>query len=105
MKKLPEGFFNDVPILEGVSVGYMDEPSEFDNVKKPAHYNSGKYEIIDVIESVLNSLKDIMPFQAYCLGNALKYISRAGLKGDFVEDIQKAIMYLNWAIGKDPRNE
>lgn len=78
---------------------------EFDTVKKPAHYNSGKYEVIDVIESVLNSLKDIMPFQAYCLGNALKYISRAGLKGDFVEDIQKAIMYLNWAIGKDPRND
>ena len=100
MKKLPEGFFNGVPILKGVQVN-----PEFDNVKKPAHYNSGKYEIIDVIESVLNGLKSIMPFQAYCLGNALKYISRAGLKGDFTEDIQKAIMYLKWSIGEDPRND
>lgn len=30
----------------------------------------------------------------YYLGNALKYISRAGRKGDFKEDIQKAIWYL-----------
>lgn len=105
MDKLPEGFFDGVPILRGTPVYPKEETSEFDNVKKPAHYNSGKYEIIDVIESVLNGLKSIMPFQAYCLGNALKYISRAGLKGDFTEDIQKAIMYLKWSIGEDPRHD
>lgn len=76
----------------------------FDPVKKPKHYNSGKYEVIDMIESALSALP-VLPFQAYCLGNALKYICRAGLKGDFSEDIRKAIMYLNWAIGVDSRNE
>lgn len=76
----------------------------FDPVKKPKHYNSGKYEVIDMIESALSALP-VLPFQAYCLGNALKYICRAGLKGDFSEDIRKAITYLNWAIGVDLRNE
>ena len=86
------------PIRHGV-------PAEvYDNVKKPSHYNAGKYEVIDIIESILNTLK-VEPFQAYCLGNSLKYIARAGLKGDFKEDIKKALMYLQWAIGEDPRNE
>lgn len=80
----------------------LDKEKGFDVVKKPEHYNSGKYEVIDIIDSVLTSLY-ATPFQAYCLGNSLKYICRAGLKGDFTEDIKKAIMYLSWAIGDDPR--
>ena len=75
---------------------------EFDVVKKPAHYNTGRYEVIDIINSVLESL-GLTPFKSYCMGNALKYICRAGLKGDFKEDIKKAIMYLSWAIEEDPR--
>ena len=83
----------------------LGTPAEvYDNVKKPSHYNAGRYEVIDIIESILNTLK-VEPFQAYCLGNSLKYIARAGLKGDFKEDIKKALMYLQWAIGEDPRNE
>lgn len=30
----------------------------------------------------------------FCLGNALKYIWRAGLKGDAIEDLEKARWYL-----------
>ena len=31
-------------------------------------------------------------------GNAVKYISRAGRKGSAVEDLRKAIQYLEWEI-------
>lgn len=34
----------------------------------------------------------------FCLGNAIKYIWRAGLKGNAVEDLQKARWYLDREI-------
>jgi len=34
----------------------------------------------------------------FCLGNALKYIWRADLKGDAIEDLQKAVWYINREI-------
>ena len=60
----------------------------FDPVSKPSHYTEGrKYETIDVIEDW--GLE-------FHLGNALKYISRAGRKDPQKtrEDISKAIWYL-----------
>ena len=57
-----------------------------DNVNHPAHYNRGKIEVIDFInDQQLN----------FDLGNAVKYICRAGFKGDKVEDLKKAIFYIN----------
>ena len=42
------------------------------------------------------------PFdEDYHLGNALKYISRAGRKGSFIEDLKKAIYYLERRITKE----
>ncbi len=58
-----------------------------DNVNQPKHYNShpSGVECIEVAK-----------FHCFCLGNAIKYIWRAGLKSDDpVEDLQKAIWYLN----------
>lgn len=64
----------------------MSELSEFDPVRKPSHYIAGRtIEPIDVIEDWA---------LGYHLGNTLKYIARAGRKGDPVEDIDKAIWYL-----------
>lgn len=113
-KLLPNLAENNIPLIEFftkrekamlLAKDKSTSPEDsFDPVKKPKHYNSGKYEVIDMIESALSALP-VLPFQAYCLGNALKYICRAGLKGDFSEDIRKAITYLNWAIGVDLRNE
>jgi hypothetical protein len=37
---------------------------------------------------------------SFCLGNALKYIWRAGRKGDAVEDLKKAVWYLKDEIGR-----
>lgn len=60
-------------------------------VDHPSHYNSGKIEVIDYIED--QSL-------GFCLGNAVKYISRAGKKDPTkeVEDLKKAIWYVERRI-------
>ena len=54
-------------------------------VDHPGHYNSGKYEAIDVIED--------WNLDFHC-GNAIKYISRHKHKGHAKQDIEKAIWYL-----------
>ena len=64
-----------------------------DPVNHPAHYTSGSIEVIDYIED------QRLP---YHLGNAVKYISRAGKKDPdkTVEDLKKAVWYLNRYIRK-----
>lgn len=49
-----------------------------DPVKHPSHYCDGGIETIDFIRAKLSTTE----FVGYCKGNALKYISRAGKKGD-----------------------
>lgn len=39
----------------------------------------------------------------FCLGNAIKYIWRAGLKGDAVEDLRKAMWYIQQEINERVR--
>lgn len=62
-----------------------------DNVNHPSHYTDGKIEVIDYIED-----KKL----GYHLGNAVKYISRAGKKDPTktVEDLRKAAWYINREI-------
>ena len=60
-------------------------------VNHPDHYNFGKYETIDIIRDSMTEEQ----FIGFCLGNAIKYISRCQHKGKMVEDIRKAIWYLN----------
>lgn len=60
-------------------------------VNHPAHYGGADnpYEAIKVIEA----------WQlGFCLGNTVKYISRAGKKGDVIEDLKKARWYLDREI-------
>lgn len=67
-----------------------------DPVNHPAHYTDGQIEVIDFIDDKQLS---------YCLGNAVKYISRAGKKdpAKTIEDLQKAVWYLNHEIEKQER--
>lgn len=60
-------------------------------VNHPPHYGgeSNAYEAIKVIEA--HSL-------GFHLGNAVKYILRAGKKGGVVEDLEKASWYLRREI-------
>ena len=66
---------------------------EHDNVNHPAHYTDGNIEVIYFIED-----KNL----PYHLGNAVKYISRAGKKDPekTAEDLRKAVWYLNRYIEK-----
>ena len=67
-----------------------------DPVNHPTHYTDGQIEVIDFIDDKQLS---------YCLGNAVKYISRAGKKDPTktIEDLQKAVWYLNHEIEKRKR--
>jgi hypothetical protein len=62
-----------------------------EKINHPSHYNKGKIEVIDFIED------QQMNFN---LGNAVKYISRAGAKDPTttIEDLKKAAWYVNREI-------
>ncbi len=60
-----------------------------DPVNHPAHYTAGPRECIDTIRDYLGDAG----FVAFCLGNAMKYEHRAGLKGSAEEDAAKARWY------------
>lgn len=62
-----------------------------DIVNHPSHYTDGKIEVIDFIDD-----KKL----GFCLGNAVKYISRAGKKDPTkeIEDLEKAIWYIKHHI-------
>ena len=64
-------------------------------VDHPAHYNAGKIEAIDAIEAAVAGKPAAI---AFCLGNAIKYVFRAGHKGNPVQDLEKAIWYITRAI-------
>ncbi len=68
-----------------------------DPVNHPSHYTNGEIECIDAIRVALG--RD--GFIAYCRGNAIKYMWRAGLKGDAAEDMRKAAWYATRA-GNEP---
>lgn len=64
------------------------------NVNHPAHYGGedNPYEVIKIIDAYGWGW-------SFCLGNALKYIMRAGKKTpDATEDLQKALWYIQHAL-------
>lgn len=68
--------------LEAPEVKVVEE----DDINHPSHYTRGKIEVIEFIED------QQLP---YHLGNVIKYIARAGYKGDKMEDLKKARWYLD----------
>ena len=62
-----------------------------DPVHHPSHYGGADnpYEAIKVIDAW---------GLGFALGNAVKYIARAGKKDDIVQDLEKAAWYLNHEI-------
>jgi hypothetical protein len=55
------------------------------SVDHPPHYSANGVEAIEVIEAF---------GLGFNLGNVVKYVLRAGRKGDAVNDLQKAYWYL-----------
>lgn len=60
-----------------------------DSVNHPPHYTKhpSGVECIQITQHM-----------NFCLGNAVKYIWRADLKGNTIEDLEKAIWYLDQEI-------
>lgn len=73
------------------------QDKQFDDVQNPQHYTDSKIEVIDYIED-----KNL----GFCLGNVIKYVSRAGRKHSVdktdkektIEDLKKAKWYLDRRI-------
>jgi hypothetical protein len=91
------GILPNSPWAWANALGYSEIPeyagkNPSNSVDHPKHYNSGKFEVIDIIED--QNL-------GFCLGNAIKYILRAGKKDESKtkEDLEKAIWYINRYIG------
>lgn len=71
-----------------VFIGRMERHNEMSSVDHPKHYNQVPgIECIDVVEHF-----------NFNRGNAIKYIWRAGDKGDIIEDLQKALWYIHREI-------
>lgn len=62
-----------------------------DNVNSPNHYRQGGIECIEAIKASMSQ----HGFRDYLKGNVMKYMWRYEHKGKAVEDIGKAIWYLN----------
>lgn len=71
------------------------ENKDKSNVNHPEHYNKhpSGIECIDVIEHM-----------GFNLGNAMKYIWRSDLKNNAIEDLEKALWYINREIEKRKKN-
>ena len=67
-----------------------------DMVNHPPHYTVNGIEVIDVIENYkLN----------YRLGNVVKYVLRADLKGNRLQDLKKALWYLQREIEQSEKQK
>ena len=62
------------------------------NVNHPSHYNTGNIEVIDAIEDW---------HLDFHLGNAVNYIARCNYKDNKIEDLRKAIWYLQRVIDNE----
>jgi hypothetical protein len=67
-------------------------------VDHPAHYNQGKIEVIEF-------LRDQGLHEDFCLGNAIKYLSRARHKGHYREDLEKAQWYISYLLEHLPEDK
>lgn len=75
--------------------GYA-HPMKIDTVNHPPHYTAhpSGVECIQITEHM-----------NFCLGNAIKYIWRADLKHDAIEDLKKAVWYVNKEIERRQKNK
>jgi|TARA_R100000951_G_scaffold23057_1_gene19152 hypothetical protein len=66
-----------------------------DEVNHPQHYTSGKIEALEIIEDVTRDLEGL---EAFAMGSALKYLVRFNKKKDPIQDLEKAVFYINRII-------
>lgn len=83
-------------VVQTIEEQAVELPKQEDVINHPSHYTRGKIEVIDFIED------QQLP---YHLGNVIKYIARAGHKGDKLEDLKKARWYLDRYINEVMQHE
>ena len=97
-----EDYPNDIEknyeIIFGNAEDTEEEKKSEDMVNHPSHYTSGGVECIDAITSALSSYEDSV--DSWLVGQVIKYLWRAPLKGKYDEDIKKAQFYLNRLVEK-----
>jgi len=71
--------------IDSIKIEPLETFSITSTVDHPTYYQGKKYEAIDIIEDYNLD---------FHLGNAIKYILRAGKKDDKLKDLNKAIWYL-----------
>ena len=67
-----------------------------DMVNSPAHYTRGTQEAIDIIEEAIQDAPDVKA--GMLQAQALKYLLRLWLKGNALQDAEKAQWYLTRLI-------
>lgn len=67
-----------------------------DNVNHPSHYTSHPAKCKKCGESI--ECIDITKHENFNIGSAMKYLWRRGKKGDEIEDLKKAIKYIEFEI-------
>lgn len=81
-------------------VGSLNQDSvNHDSVDHPSHYETGKFECIDVMVET----QGVEAVKNFCICNAMKYIYRHKHKNG-VEDVKKARWYLNKFIELEENN-
>jgi len=88
------------PVDTVLNEAVAEKTEEFDSVVRPEHYN--KDEQIECIDAMVAAYGP-EAVKTYCIVNAFKYIWRFNNKGGN-EDLKKAIWYLRFATGDDPRS-
>ena len=78
-----------VTALEEQGIECTPNQQQYDSVDHPKHYtiHPSGVECIEISEHF-----------NFCVGNAIKYLWRAGEKGDYVEQLQKAAWYIQREI-------
>lgn len=67
-----------------------------EQVNSPDHYTAGGIEVIDYLKAKLTPEE----YRGFLRGNALKYLSRAGLKGGALTDYRKGMWYLEQLVNE-----
>jgi hypothetical protein len=76
---------------------WNNEVQPYDAVLHPKHYCRFGIECIDAIKASMEPTA----FCGYLKGNCIKYLWRYDLKGDRVENLKKAKVYLEWLINEE----
>jgi hypothetical protein len=88
---VPENAVSVEEATQNVTAALKPEYNSIDAVNHPSHYA----ETVPGMECI-----DVTKHFNFCRGNAIKYIWRAGHKNDEIEDLKKAIKYIEFEISR-----